>query len=140
MNLISPRFICGNRGDIASRYGILNTLQRGGALVSAVFACRAAHLPEALQRSVLPYGLMYNIWPRWQGIQALRRASAVIWTGGLDIQDDSSLCIRFESRQRRADPISSDREVRQNVGTGLIGHTHSGNAGISLGCRYFYSG
>jgi polysaccharide pyruvyl transferase WcaK-like protein len=91
MNLISPRFICGNRGDIASRYGILNTLQRGGALVSAVFACRAAHLPEALQRSVLPYGLMYNIWPRWQGIQALRRASAVIWTGGLDIQDDSSL-------------------------------------------------
>ena len=32
MNFISPRFICGNRGGIASRYGILNTLQRGGAL------------------------------------------------------------------------------------------------------------
>ncbi|MBV9305091.1 MAG: polysaccharide pyruvyl transferase family protein [Acidobacteriaceae bacterium] len=91
MNLISPRFICGNRGDIASRYGILNTLQRGGAVVSAVFACRVAHLPQALQRSVLPYGPMYNIWPRRQGIQALRRASAVIWTGGLDLQDDSSL-------------------------------------------------
>ncbi len=91
MKLVSPRFICGNRGDIASRYGILNTLQRGGTPLSAVFACRAAHLPQALQRSVLPYGAIYNLWPRWQGIRALRRASAVIWTGGLDLQDDSSL-------------------------------------------------
>ena len=91
MNLASPRFIRGNRGDIASRYGILKTVLHGGASVSAVFASRAAHLPQALQRSVLPYGLVYNLWPRWQGIQALRRASAVIWTGGLDLQDDSSL-------------------------------------------------
>jgi polysaccharide pyruvyl transferase WcaK-like protein len=91
MILSSPRVIRGNRGDIASRYGILKTLLDGGASLAAVFASREAHLPQALRRSMLPYGPIYNLWPHWRGVWALRRADVVIWTGGLDLQDDSSL-------------------------------------------------
>jgi polysaccharide pyruvyl transferase WcaK-like protein len=91
VSLVSPRVIRGNRGDIASRYGILQTLLSGGTPVSAVFAARDAHIPEPLRHLVLPYGSLYNFWPRLRGLRALLEARTVIWTGGLDLQDDSSL-------------------------------------------------
>lgn len=91
MNWISPRVIRGNRGDIASRYGILQAFLDAGAAVSAVFAARPQHLPEPLRARMLPYGPLYNLWPRVRGLRALRQGGAIVWTGGLDLQDDSSL-------------------------------------------------
>jgi polysaccharide pyruvyl transferase WcaK-like protein len=91
MSFISPRVIRGNRGDIASRYGILQALLAGGTKVSAVFASRPEHLPARLRSRILPYGPLYNLWPALRGLAALRRSKTVIWTGGLDLQDDSSL-------------------------------------------------
>ena len=91
MSIICPRVVRGNRGDIASRYGILQTLVDSGAAVSAVFACRDIHLPEPLRPAILPYGPVYNLWPRLGGLSALMQSRVVVWTGGLDLQDDSSL-------------------------------------------------
>lgn len=91
MTWVSPRIIRGNRGDIASRYGILSGLVAGGVPISAVFASRKEHVPTALASCILPYGRFYNLWPGWRGFAALIRAKAVVWTGGLDLQDDSSL-------------------------------------------------
>lgn len=91
MSWISPRVIRGNRGDIASRFGILTALLRRNVTISAVFNARPSHVPQALRDRLLPYGPLYNFWPGLQGLVALRRARHVIWTGGLDLQDDSSL-------------------------------------------------
>src|SRR3954470_259642 len=91
MSFVSPRVIRGNRGDIASRYGVLQALLATGAKVSAVFAARTEHLPPRLRSRALPYGPLYNLWPGLRGCAALRGAKTVIWTGGLDLQDDSSL-------------------------------------------------
>ncbi len=91
MTWISARVIRGNRGDIASRYSILSHLVEHGSPVSAVFAENGLHVPSELSGKLLPYGPLYNFWPGWRGLLALRRARTVIWTGGLDLQDDSSL-------------------------------------------------
>ncbi len=91
MRLVLPRVIRGNRGDIASRYGIMAALLDRGLEISAVFAHRPEHVPSALRQQVLPYGPLYNLWPGLRGVAALRRADLVVWTGGLDLQDDSSL-------------------------------------------------
>lgn len=91
MSWIVPRVIRGNRGDIASRYRILAELEAIGVPVSAVFATRASHVPPRMRNKLLPYGPLYNLWPRVAGIAALRASSVVVWTGGLDLQDDSSL-------------------------------------------------
>lgn len=91
MNWISARVIRGNRGDIASRYSILSHAIARGSTVDAVFAESDRHVPAELAGKLLPYGPLYNFWPGWQGLRALRKAQAVIWTGGLDLQDDSSL-------------------------------------------------
>ncbi|CAN7508250.1 polysaccharide pyruvyl transferase family protein [Bosea sp. LjRoot90] len=91
MSWISARLIRGNRGDIASRYSILSHVIEQGSLVSAVFAENALHVPSGQSGTLHPYGPLYNFWPGWKGLQALRKARAVIWTGGLDLQDDSSL-------------------------------------------------
>lgn len=86
-----PRVIRGNRGDIASRYGILGGLADRGVPVTALFAARSDHVPPQLGTEILPYGPAHNLWPGWRGVKALARSRAVIWTGGLDLQDDSSL-------------------------------------------------
>jgi polysaccharide pyruvyl transferase WcaK-like protein len=91
MSWIVPRVIRGNRGDIASRYRILAELETIGVSVTAVFATRASHVPPSMRDRILPYGAVYNLWPRAAGIAALRASSVVVWTGGLDLQDDSSL-------------------------------------------------
>lgn len=101
MKLISPRTIVGNRGDLLSRFGILEALQRRCGAEWAVFAHRPDDLgtlvdvpssrDSSLLPEVLPYGPLYNFWPGLRGLAALNRAEAVVWTGGLDLQDDSSL-------------------------------------------------
>jgi polysaccharide pyruvyl transferase WcaK-like protein len=91
MTWISPRIVRGNRGDIASRYGILKALVVRETPITAVFASRKDHVPAELRPRILPYGPLYNLWPGWRGIRALMRSKAVIWTGGLDLKDDSSL-------------------------------------------------
>jgi polysaccharide pyruvyl transferase WcaK-like protein len=82
--------IVGNRGDLLSRFGILEALERLWGAEWTVFA----HRPEdvgPLQARVLPYGPLHHFWPRWSGLKAIRESDAVVWTGGLDLQDDSSL-------------------------------------------------
>ena len=91
MTLIAPRVIRGNRGDIASRYAILAELESAGVPVGAVFASRPEHVPSADRTHILPYGPIYNLWPGAAGLKAVRNADMVLWTGGLDLQDDSSL-------------------------------------------------
>lgn len=92
MSWAVPRVIRGNRGDIASRYGILTALANRRTAITALFAARPTHVPgPAAAVEILPYGPLYNLWPGWRGIKALRQSRAVIWTGGLDLQDDSSL-------------------------------------------------
>jgi polysaccharide pyruvyl transferase WcaK-like protein len=91
MSWIAPRVIRGNRGDIASRYGILAGLTAIGVPLSAVFAARASHVPMEMRDKLLPYGPIYNLWPGAAGLAALRASRVVVWTGGLDLQDDSSL-------------------------------------------------
>ena len=87
MSIVCPRVIRGNRGDIASRYGILQTLVNCGATVSAVFAARDIHVPEPLRAKIVPYGPVYNFWPRLRGLRLLMRSRTVVWTGGLDLQE-----------------------------------------------------
>jgi len=87
---VSPRVIRGNRGDLVSRYGILSALNQRGISDIAVFC----HKPDDIGRlpyPTVPYGGLYNLFPARQGIQALHHADAVLWTAGLDLQDDSSL-------------------------------------------------
>ncbi|KFC66798.1 colanic acid biosynthesis protein [Bosea sp. LC85] len=91
MSWISPRVIRGNRGDIASRFGILTALLQRNVDISGIFNSRPSHVPQSLRDRLLPYGPLYNFWPGAKGLAALRHARHVVWTGGLDLQDDSSL-------------------------------------------------
>jgi polysaccharide pyruvyl transferase WcaK-like protein len=89
---ISPRVIRGNRGDLLSRWGILWSLSKaGGNEAIDVFCSKPTHLPSGCKGDRLRYGPLYNLIPSPAGWAALRRARAVVWTGGLDLQDDSSL-------------------------------------------------
>jgi len=90
MRLICPRVIAGNRGDLLSRWGILSSLAPLGLSDVAVFCAREHHVPAG-PFHVLPYGHLYNLIPGWRGWKALWRSDTVLWTAGLDLQDDSSL-------------------------------------------------
>lgn len=90
MNYVLPRVIIGNRGDLASRWGVLRALECLGERDLVVFHARAGEIPAGLAAS-LPYGRMRNLLPTAAGWRALRRADVVLWSVGLDMQDDSSL-------------------------------------------------
>jgi polysaccharide pyruvyl transferase WcaK-like protein len=87
---VCPRTVCGNRGDLLSRFGILATLRRLGAPDVTTF-CRRPGDISPLGFTTLPYGRLYNLLPPPAGWRALWRGDVVLWTGGLDLQDDSSL-------------------------------------------------
>lgn len=90
MRLILPRVIYGNRGDIASRWGLLRTLHQMGIEDVTVFR----HLPEdipPLPYPSLSYRPLRNLLLDRPARQAFRRAETVLWAVGLDMQDDSSL-------------------------------------------------
>ncbi len=90
MKLVFPRVILGNRGDLASRWGVLRALHQLGAEDVAIFRRSAADLPPLPYRQ-LPYGRVRNLLPNAEGWRALRRADVAVWAVGLDLQDDSSL-------------------------------------------------
>jgi polysaccharide pyruvyl transferase WcaK-like protein len=90
MMLYAPRLITANRGDLASRLGLLAELQRGREVSLHVDACKDADL-AGLRVERGGYGPGMNLLPCRESRRALRDADAIIWTGGLDLQDDSSL-------------------------------------------------
>lgn len=87
---IFPRFISGNRGDLASRWGVLRAFHMLDIQDVTVFRQFPGDVP-ALPYQQLPYGRVRNLLPGGAGWQALRRADTVVWSVGLDMQDDSSL-------------------------------------------------
>jgi polysaccharide pyruvyl transferase WcaK-like protein len=89
-NYVLPRVILGNRGDLASRWGVLKTLQQLGKQQVTIF-CRSQEDLPALPYHNLPYGSVRNFLHTRAGWQALLKADTVLWSVGLDLQDDSSL-------------------------------------------------
>lgn len=87
---VLPRVILGNRGDLASRWGVLHTLHKLGKQQVTIF-CRAPEDVPALPYHNLPYGPVRNFLHTGAGWQALLQADTVLWSVGLDLQDDSSL-------------------------------------------------
>ena len=91
MSWVCPRVIGGNRGDLLSRWGILSELSRLAEPERLeVVTEYPEDLPPDVSCRVLPCGRLYNLIPANEGWKSLRRAEAVFWTGGLDLQDDSS--------------------------------------------------
>ena len=90
MRFASPRVIRGNRGDLLSRFGILSAMQQLGVKEITVF-CHQEQDIEPLPYPTEKYGALYNLFPTRRGYLALRNCDAILWTAGLDLQDDSSL-------------------------------------------------
>ncbi len=90
MRFVLPRTIKANRGDLASRWALLNTLSNMGFTENIVFAHAKDDIPDHVE-NVLPYGHLHNIFPSTTGWKKLLKSDIVIWGVGLDMQDDSSL-------------------------------------------------
>lgn len=90
MHLILPRVIYGNLGDLASRWGVLRALHQLGAEDVTVFRNLDMDIP-ALPFRALDYRPLRNLRLDRDARAAFRRADAVLWAVGLDMQDDSSL-------------------------------------------------
>jgi polysaccharide pyruvyl transferase WcaK-like protein len=90
MKVILPRVILGNRGDLASRWGLLYALQTFNCEAVTVFAHTQEDVPK-LDQTVIPYGKVRNLIPTRDGWKAFQQADTVFWGVGLDLQDDSSL-------------------------------------------------
>jgi len=90
MRLVLPRLILGNRGDLASRWGVVLALHQLGVRDVTVFSQFSKDVPP-VGYHCLPYGRFLNSLHSRAGWRALRRADTALWAVGLDIQDDSSL-------------------------------------------------
>lgn len=90
MKFACTRVIRGNRGDLLSRYGILSALQKMGVEDLVVF-CNKDQDISPLEYPTVHYGPLYNLFPQKEGLQTLIQSNTVLWTAGLDLQDDSSL-------------------------------------------------
>ena len=90
MKFVLPRVILGNRGDLASRWGLLRTLKRLGVHDVAVFSQFPQDIPP-LDYEQRTYGKMRNALLNREGRKALLQSDVVLWAVGLDLQDDSSL-------------------------------------------------
>ena len=86
---ILPRFIAGNRGDISSRWGVINAFANEGIPLPPVYSKYPKELPKDYQYIFEP-GPFRNLL--WKGIgrSVIKEANTIIWTPGLDFQDDSS--------------------------------------------------
>lgn len=91
MKFILPRTILGNRGDIASRWGVLRALHGLGIQDVTVYTRSLEDIPSSLFYRTVPYRPMRNLFPGERHWNRLREADIVLWTVGLDMQDDSSL-------------------------------------------------
>lgn len=90
MKFIMPRVILGNRGDLASRWGVLRALHQLGMSDVTVFCHDVADAPSLPYRN-LSYRPTKNILQDRTGLRAFKDADIVLWAVGLDMQDDSSL-------------------------------------------------
>jgi len=90
MNFVLPRVILGNRGDLASRWGVLYALRELGVDTVTVFYHQENDLPDT-PYEYLPYRPVKNLLLDRDSFHALRDADTVLWAVGLDMQDDSSL-------------------------------------------------
>lgn len=90
MKFVLPRVIYGNRGDLASRWGILNALRYFDVEDVTVFSQFENDIPSFGYKRC-EYGKMRNFFPNKQGKRAFYQADVVLWAVGLDMQDDSSL-------------------------------------------------
>ncbi|MFP4162756.1 MAG: polysaccharide pyruvyl transferase family protein [Chitinispirillaceae bacterium] len=90
MKIFCPRVIRGNRGDLASRLGILLLLEKSG-YSDVMVACLDKEDIYPCRFKTVPYGILHNLVPSPAGMKALLFCDVIIWTGGLDLQDDSSL-------------------------------------------------
>lgn len=90
MKLVLPRVVLGNRGDIASRWGIINALYRLGLEEISIFCDSPENVPPTPYPN-FSYGKLRNLLLTREGKDAIKSAEMVFWAGGLDLQDDSSL-------------------------------------------------
>ncbi|MBN2046982.1 MAG: polysaccharide pyruvyl transferase family protein [Anaerolineaceae bacterium] len=90
IDLVFPRSIVGNLGDLVSRWGILGAFQRAMMENLAVFVSSPNDVPD-LPFRLLPNGKLKNFILPPESRAALRQAHTVVWAAGLDLQDDSSL-------------------------------------------------
>jgi len=90
MNFILPRVIYGNLGDLASRWGVLRALHQLSSEDVTVFRNLPHDIPDLPFRA-LDYRPLRNLRLDRPARDAFRRADAVLWAVGLDMQDDSSL-------------------------------------------------
>lgn len=90
-NILLPRVIYGNRGDILSRWALINALVSREESCVHVFAHKQQDIP--LQENVIhyPYGKLHNVFPTKQARKALRNSERIFWSCGLDMTDESSL-------------------------------------------------
>lgn len=95
MKIICTRYIDGNRGDLLSRYGILSALEDFGLENNiTVFTAKEEHI-KPLKFKTLKYGLLYNTFLDLKSWKLLVNSNGVIWTGGLDLSDQSSVLKLF---------------------------------------------
>lgn len=90
MRIILPRAIYGNRGDLASRWGVLHALKELGATDVLTFEKLAGDTPD-LGFETFPYGKARNLLLSLRIWKKFKPGSLVLWAVGLDLQDDSSL-------------------------------------------------
>ena len=90
MNYILPRVILGNRGDIASRWGVLRALRLLDVRDVTVYSRSAEDVPSSLYPA-MAYRPVRNLLPGDGHWKRLRAADGVLWAVGLDMQDDSSI-------------------------------------------------
>ena len=94
MKFILPRAIYGNRGDLASRWGVLAGLHQLGVDDALVFRKLPGDVPAGIC-STLPYGKGRNLLLPAGVWRLFTKPNVVLWAAGLDIQDDSSLVKLF---------------------------------------------
>jgi polysaccharide pyruvyl transferase WcaK-like protein len=90
MKVVLPRVIYGNRGDLASRWGVLLALHQLGVEDIRVFSEFRNELPD-ISLNWQPYGKLRNLILDKQSWKSIKNADVVFWSVGLDLQDDSSL-------------------------------------------------
>ncbi len=89
MRYILPRTILGNRGDLASRWGVLAALKSLGADDVVAFQKIKDDTPD-LGYTTLFYGKGRNLILPFKDWKYFKKPGTVLWSVGLDFQDDSS--------------------------------------------------
>ena len=84
MKYILPRTILGNRGDIASRWGVLRALNQLGIQDATVYSRVPEDVPLSLYQSV-PYRPFRNLLIGDGHWKRMSESNVVLWAVGLDL-------------------------------------------------------